>query len=218
MGAQGDLRLDALIEHRATTLPVPERPLAELLRTRRSIRRFRGTPIPRELLGQVVESATWAPSSFNQQDWSLVAVQGERKDAIVRALARHAPSWADRIRELFSDAMAERMVRFFSTMGGAPVLVFVYAGVEEGASPLQGSPGYASACAAVQNLLLAAHGAGLGACWVQAFCAVEAEISRVLGVEGRVLVGGIPLGYPDEIPRVPPRKDGRVRWVGFEDG
>jgi nitroreductase len=59
--------------------------------------------------------------------------------------------------------------------------------------------------AAVQNILLAAAGSGIGTCWVGAFD--EEGVRRVLGL-GHDLrpVAMIPLGYPDEVPSVPGRR------------
>ena len=72
-----------------------------------------------------------------------------------------------------------------------------------------------STAVAVQNLLLAAHAEGLGAVWTDGILIKEAEINAALGIEGRKLVAAVPVGYPDEIPRVPPRRGERVQWLGF---
>ena len=63
-----------------------------------------------------------------------------------------------------------------------------------------------STAVALQNLLLAAHAAGLGTVWTDGVLVKEAEINALLKIEGRKLVAVVPLGYPDEIPRVPPQK------------
>jgi nitroreductase len=55
----------------------------------------------------------------------------------------------------------------------------------------------------------------LGTVWTDGILVKEAEINALMGVEGRKLVAVLPVGYPDEIPRVPPRREGRVQWVGF---
>jgi len=41
----------------------------------------------------------------------------------------------------------------------------------------------------------------------------EIEINALMGMEGRKLVCLIPLGYPDEAPNAPPRREGRVQWI-----
>jgi len=62
---------------------------------------------------------------------------------------------------------------------------------------------------------LAAHAAGLGAVWTDGVLSKEGEINALLKIEGRRLVAVIPVGYSDEIPRVPPRREGRMQWMGF---
>jgi len=43
----------------------------------------------------------------------------------------------------------------------------------------------------------------------------EAEITELLGAQGLDLVALVPVGYPAKIPPQPPRREGRVTWVGF---
>lgn len=194
--------------------------LTETIKTRRSIRRFKDTPVPREVLEEIIELALWAPSNYNMQGWYFVVVQGEKKDQVVQAMASHASSWLGNIKQLFPEKMVGMMQHFFATMGGAPVMVFVYTEkTREHLTymPLEVEPGYPSACAALQNLLLAAHDRGLGACWIQACCIIEDEINQLLGVQGKMMVAGVPLGYPDQSPPTPPRKGEKVRWIGFKE-
>src|SRR5215469_8986536 len=58
-----------------SSVPVgPEAPVMEVLRTMRAMRRLKPDPVPRDLLEQLVEAATWAPSASNQQLYSYVVV------------------------------------------------------------------------------------------------------------------------------------------------
>jgi nitroreductase len=57
----------------------------KLVKTRRSIHRFKPDPIPEEFIDKVIEAARWAPSGFNLQPWEFVVVQDQKlKDGIVR--------------------------------------------------------------------------------------------------------------------------------------
>ncbi len=201
---------------KVSSLPAAET-LAEAIRGRRSVREFLPDPIPRRVLEEVVELALWAPSAYNRQDWRFVVATGEAKDRCIEALGRKSPHFASKVRELFSKRMAVQLEGFFNTMGQAPVVVFAYgeAVCGQGGEGESDEAGYASACAAVQNLLLSAHAKGLGGCWVQAFREVQEEVDEILGVAGRPLVAGIPLGYPAGHNSAPPRKPGRVTWLGF---
>lgn len=59
--------------------------LLELVKRRRSIRRFKPTPIPEEDVDKIIEVARWAPSAFNLQPWEFVVVSEQGlKDSIVQ--------------------------------------------------------------------------------------------------------------------------------------
>ena len=49
--------------------------LLELVKKRRSIRRFKPDPIPDENIEKIIEVARWAPSGFNMQPWEFVVVK-----------------------------------------------------------------------------------------------------------------------------------------------
>ena len=72
-----------------------------------------------------------------------------------------------------------------------------------------------SGAAAVQNALLACVAEGLQGCWMTGPTAFEPEITSLLGAEGLDLVALVPVGYPAKTPPQPPRREGRVTWVGF---
>jgi nitroreductase len=66
--------------------------LLDLVKRRRTVRRFKPDPLPDGCIEKIIEVARWAPSGFHTQPWEFVVVQKrEVKDAIVRALDGHAP-------------------------------------------------------------------------------------------------------------------------------
>ncbi|HEY8201273.1 MAG TPA: nitroreductase family protein [Actinomycetota bacterium] len=73
-----------------TPQPVPvgdDAPILEVMRTMRAMRRLKPDPVPRELIEELIEAATWAPSGGNLQGFSFVVV--DDRDVI----ARLAPIW-----------------------------------------------------------------------------------------------------------------------------
>lgn len=188
-----------------------------LAKTRRSIRQFASAPVPRPILEDILEAASWAPSAFNEQKWLFIPTQGRLKDRAIECMAAHAEACTAELRARFSESMLQRLLSFQRTMGNAPVLIFVFVPETNANNPAATwLSHYASACAAAQNLLLAAHSNGLGACWVQSFCEVQGEVSALLGITKAILVGAVPLGYPNEKPPAPPRKLERTRWEAFD--
>jgi nitroreductase len=159
--------------------------LRDAIRTRRSVRAYRPEPIPAKTLEGLVELANLAPSAGNLQGRDFVVV---REETARRVLARAA---------LDQDFLAE-----------APVVVVVCANLGRTAKKYgrRGRELYAiqDAAAATENLLLAAHEAGLGTCWVGAFD--EEAVRKLIGLPADVRpVALIPLGVPAEEPEPSPR-------------
>ena len=186
--------------------------LSEAIKGRRSVRKFKSQAVSPETLAKLLDLAVWAPSGMNRQEWFFVVVQGEKKDQLLNIFSSAFEAMRPNLEKVFADKpkIVAGMKQFFQTYGGAPVFIMAYAG--KGPS---GQWDTNSTALAVQNLLLAAHAEGLGAVWTDGILIKEAEINAALGIQGRKLVAAVPVGYPDEIPRVPPRREGRVQWVGF---
>lgn len=159
--------------------------IMEAIKTRRSIRRYKPTPVPEDLLKTVLNAARLAPSANNAQPWRIIVVRDE--DIKVRLVAgAHGQKF-----------LAE-----------APV-VLVACGVPDEAFPTVG--GYMSShvmdvSIALDHLTLAAHSIGLGTCWVAWF--KEDKVREALGIPEDVrVVAMTPLGYPDESPERTPRRN-----------
>jgi len=158
----------------------------EAIKTRRSIRRFKEVEIPEEDLKKILEAAIWAPSAGNLQPWEFIVVKDKK------------------IKERLAEAALGQM-----WMTTAPVIVVVCANLERSASRYgeRGRNLYAiqDTAAAIENMLLAAHALGYGACWVGAFD--EEEVRRILNIpHGIRPVALIPMGRPAEEPSVPYRR------------
>ena len=153
--------------------------LNDALRTRRSVRRYLPRPISRRTVDALLEAAITAPSAHNRQPWRFVVIESAaNKNALAQAMG--AQLRADRLRDGDPlDAIEADVSRSHARLTGAPVLVLVcmcmadmdrYADERraraERAMAMQGT------AMSAQSLLLAAHAAGLGACWVCAplFC------------------------------------------------
>ena len=152
----------------------------EAIRTRRSIRAFTEEEVSEETIEKILDAARWAPSAGNIQPWIFVVV---KRMEIKRRLAEAA------------------LNQFF--IEEAPVVIVVCAD-QERSGMYYGSRGANLYCiqdtaAAAQNILLAAHALGLGACWVGAFD--EEEVRLILRAPKRIRpVAIIPIGHPAEKP------------------
>ena len=201
--------------------------LEDAMKERRSIRRFQKKAVPLALIREVLETVLWAPSGMNRQDWELVVVQGEQRHRLAEVVAGAREHVLPRLKALFPEKIIDVTLQFFKNFGHAPVIVLVYMaeyepGFEKGMTrEAQYHAEYdrynnlLSAAALIQNLLLAAHAKGLGTCWMTGPKYVERQISELVGKTGKELVSVIPMGYPDQSPPAPPRKENVIRWIGF---
>lgn len=186
--------------------------LIDMLRERRSVRKYQNRPVPEELIKQALSAAGWAPSAHNAQPWRFIVLADPQvKRQLAEAMAK---SWAgDMAKDGVSiepEAVRLRVERFAT----APALLLVCVSMDGMASfpdverqRLERDLAIQSLAAAVENLLLAAHASGLGACWfcAPAFC--KETVREVLGVPGEVEPEAlIALGYPTEKPPAPKRK------------
>ncbi len=190
--------------------------LAEAIKGRRSVRKYKSTPIPKETIMELYELASWAPSGMNRQNWFFVAVTGEYVKKVAEICYKGYMEYiGSKVSSVFSHKpeVVKETTSFFATLGGAPVVIFAYSepGPESAYTDTQ------SVSAAIQNLLLAAYEKGLGTCWMTGPLNKEEEFNRLLGVEGKKLVALITLGYPDETPKVPKRKGVKITFLGFDD-
>jgi nitroreductase len=156
----------------------------ETILTRRSIRKYTDQPVTDGLITALLRAAMAAPSAGNQQPWQFVVV---REQAVLDVVASANP-YGGMARE-------------------APVAVIVCGDLERETRP----DFWVQDCsAATQNLLLAAHDAGLGAVWCGTYPREErmGPIATVLGLPDRIIpFAVIPMGYPAEHPAPVDRYD-----------
>ena len=184
--------------------------LREVIRQRRSVRKYKPEPVARELLELVLEDACWAPSGENYQPWHFVALtKQEDLDSLNQVMSAAAAAMEPVLRERFAghqEVVAET-TRFIRTLGGAPVCILVFL---RKVYPNRDSA-LAGTAAAIENLLLSACDQGLGTCWLGApvYSGGGRWVTERFGPEEGELVGMISLGYPDHEPKAVRRKPGR---------
>lgn len=180
--------------------------LLDLIRTRRSIRRYTQDAVPADVIEQLLTAATWAPSAHNRQPWRFVVIADER--------TRHklAAAMGDQLRrDLAADGRSPEFIerdagRSFARLTGAPLLILVNLTMadmdiypDERRARNEAIMAAQSTAMAGQNLLLAAHALGLGACWVCAPLFCPAVVRETLDLPaGWQPQGLITLGYPAE--------------------
>lgn len=146
---------------------------------RRSIRRYTEQPVPPDLVNRLLEAATWAPSAHNRQPWRFAVLNTpEVRTQLAAAMGEQLR--ADLTADGAAPELIERDVsRSYSRISGAPLAIVVclsMADMDRYPDARRNEAEYLmavqSVAMAAQNLLLAAHAEGLGACWMCAplFC------------------------------------------------
>jgi F420 biosynthesis protein FbiB-like protein len=153
--------------------------LLETILNRRSIRRYRPDPVPRDLIEMLLTAAVWAPSAHNRQPWRFAVIESaERREALALAMGVRLR------RDLERDGAPEDLIeqdtaRSYARITGAPMLIILCLSMvdmdrytDEQRNHNEYIMAVQSTAMAGQHLLLAAHDAGLAACWMCAplFC------------------------------------------------
>ena len=189
--------------------------ILETIRGRRSVRKFRPEPVPLDVLRRIVEAGTWAPSAGNRQSWEFTVVTSGGVKAEMAAIVRQC--WQAVLDGAEARIVAEEIQdysRNFDWFAAAPALIVVSAKrpeafltqlLDAAAPDVAGTK--TSAAMAAENLMLAAHALGLGACCLTGPLAAQDELRKRLGLGSRqALVCVVALGYPAEQPAAPARK------------
>ena len=156
----------------------------EVIRNRRSIRKYQDRAIPEDVLRRVLDAARIAPSAANRQPWHYYVIRDEELKSKLRGA--YGKEWFYTAPVVIC-ACAVRGEAWRRKMDGK-----IYADVDVTIS--------------MDHLILAAEAEGLGTCWIAAFD--PAVTSDVLGLpEGEEPVVMTPLGYPAEDQAPTPRKD-----------
>lgn len=187
----------------------------ETIQARRSIRRYTTHPISPETIERLLTAAIWAPSAHNRQPWRFAVVTAQ--DAKNRlALAMGAQLRADRLADGDAPEVVEQdTTRSYTRLTTAPVVIVVCLTMmdmdkypDTRRKKAEYTMAVQSVAMAVQNLLLAAHAEGLGACWMCAplFCAdmVRDSLNLPADWEAQAI---ITLGYPASAGKPPVRRE-----------
>lgn len=143
----------------------------ELLTSRRSVRKFSGQPVSPQMLDQILEAGRWAPSGLNNQPWRFVVVTDQALKAKLAGFTKYR-------------AIVE----------GAAAAIPVFIHKPSMYNPLKD---YQSVGACLQNMLLMAHGLGLGAVWLGEILNNADGVRDALGLDQDLeLMAVLAIGHP----------------------
>lgn len=177
-----------------------QNPVIEAIMSRRSIRKYKDTPVEREKLQLIAECGVNAPNGMNAQRWEVRIVDNAESIAAISEEYKKA-----------NPQLLERDPGFKNMFRNAPavICVAVPAGDDGVNAGLLG-----------ENIMLAAHSIGLGTVclggpvrFLKDSEAGRAFIARLGFSEDYSLLYMIGMGYPDEAPDAKPRDLSKIRFV-----
>ena len=166
------------------------REFARVLRGRRTIDQFIQTAVPKELVLDAIELATWAPNHYVSEPWRFI-LPGE--ETIKRIVDLNATIVAEKK----SPEHGEHKRRQWSEKPGWLIVTSPYNDDE-----VREREDYAACSAAVQNFMLYLWKAGVGTKWTSGPITRDKRFFEIIGVDryAEFVVGMIWYGYPKITP------------------
>lgn len=167
--------------------------LMQIIKDRRSVRKFKTDPVSDDLISTILEAGRWAPSWANTQCWRFIVIRDTQIKANLAETKGKGNPAGDAIKSV-------------------PVVIAICAELKQSgyykgeASTEKGDWYMFDTALAAQNMMLMIHNLGLGTVPVGLFDAKQVEQMLQLP-ENTTVVLLLPVGYPDEKPNAPKRKE-----------
>ncbi len=160
--------------------------ILEVIKTRRSIRKYKPAPVSEEEINKILEAGRWAPSANNSQPWRFIVLRSEE------------------VRRKLADTLTRGKFLSQASLGIAVTI-----------NPRVSNHPVEDGAAATQNMLLEAHSLGLGACWIGTYGSGDEESAKkVLNIpQDERLLSVIAIGHPAEAPQKTRRKLDEVTFT-----
>ena len=147
--------------------------LLDVVKQRRSVRKYKFTLPKDEDIEKTLEAGRWAPSGLNNQPWRFLVIK-------------------DKIKK---DNLA-KFTKYGHIITNAPVALCVFMDI---ATSYNHDKDIMAIGACVQNMLLQAHSLGLGSCWLGEILNQKEKVQNYLKTDSDLeLMAVITLGYPEE--------------------
>jgi nitroreductase len=188
--------------------------LFEAIHSTRALRRFKTDPVPDELIAKIIDAAVQAPSGSNDQNWLFMVVTEAEQRHRVAEIYRKATERAnltDYITKKFGGGdrsarlLAKSVIHLVEHIHEVPLFIIPCLNLGRAAAQdpkfrermgrLEGS----SIFPAIQNLMLACRGVGLGTVLTTIHALYEDEMRNVLGLPPEYLTFALlPIGFPTD--------------------
>lgn len=179
----------------------------ELIRTRRSTRKYKDTGVEQEKLEQIVEAGRYAPSGGNSQTTHFIVIRDQEVLAELAKLVKQEFSYMEVTEGMYRSLAAainaskgEKYCFYYQ----APVLIVTANRIEYGNN-------IADCACALENMMLMANALDLGSCWINQLRwlneneVINAYLKKIGLEDGERVYGSLSVGYPDTDNGLPDR-------------
>ena len=192
--------------------------LLEIIKKRRSIRRFKQKEVDISLIHKIIEAGIWAPTSGNTMPFKFLILNDRKSiDEFYEITLGSVIEWKreDALRKgITSEELQERYKKYFDKLMTAPAMILVFFDLEIGAIAftegnietfIMNEYLYNSLrdslFLCVENMLLAATALDLGALYLELPRAAKTPVNELFNLKETLeFFISIPVGYPDENP------------------
>jgi nitroreductase len=169
--------------------------ILEVIKKRRSIRKFQTKPIPEKVINELAEALIWAPSAGNLQSRKFYFVFNQKTKEELSETSRDQWSFIAKAPLVIVSCINYKTAEHYGEKGKN---IFAICDV----------------ALSIQNLMLLAYSEGLGSVWVGLFD--EEKVAKILNLPKNIRpIALIPVGYPAEKPEVRPRlsKEELIKFI-----
>lgn len=193
--------------------------ISEAIQTRRSVKIFKDIePVSKEVVEQLLQAAIMAPNHHHTEPWKFFVLQGDGRLPLSRVLAEWAKT---RVDDPASEAGQKRIKKLSSKPLIAPTAIVVALSPEKGNDKAIYIEDVSAVSAAVQNILLEAHGLGLGAIWKSGPAYYAEPVKQYFNLtDDEEILGVIFVGESDMKKKPEPKRipfEDKTVWITEDD-
>lgn len=184
----------------------------EAIKTRRSIGKVKDQMVPKELIEKIIEAGTWAPNRYLTEPWRFFVISGEGRNKLSKVMDEIVISSGI---DIESEEGKKKLEKEKNKPFRAPVIITVAAAVTENGKALRIEE-LGAVYAAVQNMLLAAHGMGLASYWKTGKACYDSKMKEFFGLKEKdEVIAFIYLGYADMEKNFPHKRPTAelTKWI-----
>ena len=170
--------------------------LKETIEKSKSIRKYKNKEVSKEIIEDLINCASLAPSAKNRQPWKFIILQNEIKEKIASMMIED--ELLHKVERKESSVISTAKI-----IKEAPILILVLKEYDED----WGTGDCLSIGAAIEHICLRATDLGLGSLWIRDTVYVQKDIANLVGYKNMEVISAISIGYSDINPERRKRKN-----------